>query len=218
MSGRRSTHTRPSIEGDDAAIETAQINLDYATIKAPFTGVVGLRNIDVGNVVTTGSNIVTLVQIEPIAVDFTLPQADLSEVQAAAAQGKPPVLAFDQDGTTPLARGILDVINNEVDPATGTIKLKARFDNKDHKLWPGAFVQVADRHANRTERPRRAVAGCPARSNGPYVWLVSPDQAARTQPVEIGQIQDDRTVIASGLAAGDRIVVAGQYRLTEGAA
>jgi membrane fusion protein, multidrug efflux system len=205
------------IEGDQAAIEAAQINLEFATIKAPFTGVVGLRSIDTGNVVTTGSNIVTLTQVEPIAVDFSLPQSNLSEVQAATAQGKPPVLAFDQDGTTQLARGILDVINNEVDPATGTIKLKARFDNKDHKLWPGAFVQV--RVITTTEPNAIAVLSQAVQRgpNGLYVWLVSSDQSARMQPVELGQIQNGRTVIASGLQAGDRIVIAGQYRLTEGA-
>jgi multidrug efflux system membrane fusion protein len=205
------------IASDQAGIESAQLNLDFATIKAPFAGVVGLRNIDTGNIVTPSANIVTMTQIEPIAVEFTLPQSDLSEVQSAAARGKPPVLAFDQDGKDLLARGSLEVINNEIDPNSGTIKLKARFDNKDHKLWPGAFVQVrvvTRSEPNAVAVPSQAVQRGP---EGPYVWLVPSDQTTRRQPVDLGQIQGDRTIVASGLSAGDRIVVAGQYRLTQGA-
>jgi multidrug efflux system membrane fusion protein len=205
------------IASDQAGIESAQLNLDFATIEAPFTGVVGLRNVDVGNVVAPSANIVTIAQIEPIAVDFTLPQNNLSEVQSAAAQGKPPVLAFDQDGKDLMARGSLEVINNEVDPSSGTIKLKARFENKDHKLWPGAFVQVRvvmKSEPNAIVVPSQAVQRGP---EGPYVWLVSSSQTAQRQPVELGQIQGDRTIVASGLSTGDRIVVAGQYRLTQGA-
>jgi membrane fusion protein, multidrug efflux system len=133
---------KAAIAGDIATIETAQLNLEYATIKAPFPSIVGLRNIDVGNVVSPVTNIVTLTQIEPIAVDFTLPQVDLAAVKAALDRGSPAVTALDQDGSTPLAYGVLQVLNNQVDPTTGTIKLKARFDNRDHKLWPGAFVQA----------------------------------------------------------------------------
>jgi multidrug efflux system membrane fusion protein len=205
------------IANDQAGIESARLNLDFATIKAPFTGVVGLRNVDAGNIVAPSANIVTITQIEPIAVEFTLPQSELSEVQSAAAQGKPPVLAFDQDGKDLLARGSLEVINNEIDPNSGTIKLKARFDNKDHRLWPGAFVQVrvvTRSEPNAVTVPSQAVQRGP---EGPYVWLVPSDQTAWRQPVDLGQIQGDRTIVASGLSAGDRIVVAGQYRLTQGA-
>jgi membrane fusion protein, multidrug efflux system len=207
------------IAADEAAIESAQLNLDFATIKAPFTGVVGLRNVDLGNVVTptTTTDILTLTQIEPIAVDFTLPQADLGLVQAAAAQGKPQVVALDQNGTNVLGHGTLNAINNQVDSTSGTIKLKARFDNNDHKLWPGAFVQVrivVMTEANAIAVPSQAVQRGP---DGPYVWMVSPDRTARVRPIQIEAIQDDRTVIRGGLSEGDRIVVAGQYRLTAGA-
>ena len=134
---------KATIEGDQAAIEAAQLNLDFATITAPFPGVVSLRNIDIGNLVTPAAIIATVTPVEPIAVDFTLPQADLQDIQSAARAGAPEVLVYDQDGKALLAKGQLDVINNQVDQASGTIKLKARFDNKDRKLWPGAFVQVA---------------------------------------------------------------------------
>jgi multidrug efflux system membrane fusion protein len=205
---------KAAIAGDAAAIETAQLDLDHATVKAPFTSVVGLRNVDVGNLVTTSSNIVTITEVEPIAVDFTLPQADLILIQAEP--GKPVVRAFDQSGTTLLAQGDLDAVNNEVDPASGTIKLKARFDNKDHKLWPGLFVQV--RVVTKTEPaalalPSQAVQRGP---NGLYVWLANGDETVRARPVQIEAIQGDITIVASGLSAGDRVVVAGQYRLADG--
>jgi multidrug efflux system membrane fusion protein len=202
--------------GDQAAIESAQLNLDFTTIKAPFAGVVGLRNVDVGNIVTPSSTIVSLTQIEPIAVDFSLPQTALASVQRAAADGKPLVRVFDQDGMSLLAEGALEVINNQVDPTTGTIKLKARFDNRDHKLWPGVFVQVqlvTTTEQNAIALPSEAVQRGP---DGPYVWLISPDQTARLQPVQIAAIQNDRTVIAGGISGGDRVVVSGQYRLTQG--
>jgi membrane fusion protein, multidrug efflux system len=208
---------KATIEGDQAAIEAAQLNLDFATITAPFPGVVSLRNIDIGNLVTPAAIIATVTQIEPIAVDFTLPQADLQDVQSAARAGTPEVLVYDQDGKNLLAKGQLEVINNQVDQASGTIKLKARFDNKDRKLWPGAFVQVAV--VIRTDQealgvPSEAVQHGP---NGTYVWLISPRETANRQAVQIGEIQSGVTVITSGVKAGDRIVVTGQYSLTQGA-
>jgi multidrug efflux system membrane fusion protein len=208
---------KSAIEGDDAAIEAAQINLEFATVKAPFPGVVSLRNVDLGNLVTPATSIGTVTQIEPIAVDFTLPQGDLGDVRKAAAKGEPLVLAYDQAGKALLAKGVLEVINNQIDQGSGTIKLKARFENKDHRLWPGEFVQVAV--VIRTEpkalaAPSEAVQRGP---NGPYVWLVSKDETANRRPVRIGEIQNGVTVIESGLQAGDRIVVSGQYGVTQGA-
>ncbi|MGP0041139.1 MAG: efflux RND transporter periplasmic adaptor subunit [Rhodomicrobium sp.] len=206
-----------AIEGDNAAIETAQLNLEYGTVQAPFTGVVSLRNIDAGNLVNTSTVIGTITEIEPIAVDFTLPQSDLADIQEAAAHGTPAVLVFDESGKTQLSKGVLDVINNQIDQASGTIKLKARFDNKDHKLWPGEFVQA--QVVIRTEPealavPSEAVQHGP---NGAYVWLVSPKDTVRRQPIEIGAIEGGETVIASGVKAGERVVLAGQYGLTQGA-
>ncbi|MGA9763850.1 MAG: efflux RND transporter periplasmic adaptor subunit [Rhodomicrobium sp.] len=206
-----------AIEGDNAAIETAQLNLEYGTVQAPFTGVVSLRNIDAGNLVNTSTVIGTITEIEPIAVDFTLPQSDLGDIQEAAAHGTPAVLVYDESGKTQLSKGVLDVINNQIDQASGTIKLKARFDNKDHKLWPGEFVQA--QVVIRTEPealavPSEAVQHGP---NGAYVWLVSPKDTVRRQPIEIGAIEGGETVIASGVKAGERVVLAGQYGLTQGA-
>jgi multidrug efflux system membrane fusion protein len=206
-----------AIQGDEAAIETAQLNLEYATFEAPFTGVVSLRNIDAGNLVTPASAIGTITQIEPIAVDFTLPQSDLQDLQAAEAKGNPTVLVYNESGKILLSRGVLEVINNQIDQASGTIKLKARFDNKDHKLWPGAFVQV--KVVVQTD-PRALAVSSNAIQHGPsgtYVWLVSSDQTARRQPVQVSDIEGDQTVVSAGLKPGDRIIVAGQYGVTEGA-
>jgi multidrug efflux system membrane fusion protein len=205
------------VRGDQAAIDGARIQLDYATIKAPFAGTVGIRSVDIGNVVSAASTVVSLTQIEPIAVIFTLPQDDLGVLQAAMNRGKPTVLVYDQQGKALLGRGALDVINNAIDQSTGTIKLKARFDNQNHALWPGQFVQV--RVVTSTEPAAVAIASDAVQRgpNGPYVWLVAADNTARMQPIGIGQIQDGETVVSSGLSAGDHIVVAGQFGVTPGA-
>jgi membrane fusion protein, multidrug efflux system len=208
---------KAAIEGDKAAIEAAQLNLEFATVKAPFPGIVSLRNIDNGNLVTPAATVGTVTQIEPIAVDFTLPQADLADVQSAAGKRTPAVLVYGQSGDDLLAKGQLDVVNNQVDQASGTIKLKARFENKDHKLWPGAFVQAAliiRTEQNALTVPSEAIQRGP---NGPYVWLVASDQAVHRHPVQIGEIQGSLTIISNGVKASDRVVIAGQYGLTEGA-
>jgi multidrug efflux system membrane fusion protein len=208
---------KAAIEGDEAAIESAQVNLEFATVKSPFAGIVSLRTVDTGNLVNSSTSIGTVTQIEPIAVNFTLPQADLSDIQAAAKSGSPTVLAYEQSGNKLLSKGSLEVINNQVDQASGTIKLKARFENKDHKLWPGAFVQASV--VIRTEQNALAVPS-EAVQRGPdnaYVWLVGSDQTVHRQPVQIGEIQNGVTVISKGVAPGQRIVVTGQYSLIQGA-
>jgi len=208
---------KAAIEGDQAAIEASQLNLEFATVKAPFRGIVSLRNIDAGNLVTPSAIIGTVTQIEPIAVNFTLPQSDLGDVQSAARKGIPAVLVYGQSGSDLLSKGQLDVVNNQVDQASGTIKLKARFENRDHKLWPGAFVQAA--LIIRTEQNALAVSSDAVQRgpNGAYVWLVLSDQTAHRRPVQIGETQNGITVVSSGVKAGDHLVVTGQYGLTEGA-
>jgi multidrug efflux system membrane fusion protein len=205
------------VAADRAAVESAQIQLNYTTIKAPFAGVVGIRSIDIGNVVSPTSAIVTLTQIEPIAAIFSLPQADLDVLQTAITHGNPAVLACDEQGKRQLAHGTLEEINNAIDQTTGTIKLKARFDNQTHALWPGQFVQV--RVVTSTDPsaivvPSEAVQRGP---NGPYVWLIASDLTALLKPVTIAQIQGPDAVLKGGLAVGDHIVVAGQLRLSQGA-
>jgi multidrug efflux system membrane fusion protein len=205
------------VRGDQAAIDSAQIQLNYTTIRAPFAGIVGIRSVDIGNVVSTTSTIVSLTQIEPVAVIFSLPQSDLSLLQAAMTRANPAVLVYDQKGKTLLQHGTLYVINNTIDQTTGTIKLKAKFNNQNHALWPGQFVQV--RVVTSTEPAAIAVPSAAVQRgpNGPYAWLVGNDNTVRLQPIQLGQNQGSETVITRGLSAGDQLVVAGQFRLTQGA-
>src|SRR6267142_7023397 len=130
------------IQADTALIENAQTQLDYATVKAPISGVIGLRRVDVGNIVNaaTQTGIVSIAQIEPIAVIFTAPEDQLPEIKAALAASPPKVIAMSTDGTRVLSTGVLALINNQVDTTSGTIRLKAVFENKDHALWPGQSV------------------------------------------------------------------------------
>src|SRR6476661_5283266 len=132
------------IQADTAQIETAQTQLDYATVKAPISGIVGLRQVDVGNIVnaSTQTGIVTIAQIEPITVIFTAPEDQLPEIRAALATSPPKTIALSTDGKRVLSTGILSLINNQVDTSSGTIRLKAVFDNKDHALWPGQSVST----------------------------------------------------------------------------
>jgi membrane fusion protein, multidrug efflux system len=207
-----------NVQGDDAAIAQAQLNLGFTQITAPIAGRVGLRQVDVGNLIHASDQggIVTITQIHPISVVFTLPQDALPEVQDAMAAGKPAVLAFSADGKRELSRGELLTPDNTIDTATGTIRLKANFANPDNRLWPGQFVNA--RLLLRTEAhaltvPSEAVERGP---NGLYVYLVKPDKTVTMQPVKVGQDDGKVAVIHEGLSDGQSVVVAGQSRLSNG--
>ena len=135
---------RAAIASDQAAIDNAQTQLSYTTITSPISGVTGIRRVDIGNIVqpTDATPIVTITQIQPISVIFTLPQKDLPEVQAAIRKGPLRAIAYPQDGTDALGEGSLLLVNNQISQASGTVELKATFPNKNGKLWPGEFVQV----------------------------------------------------------------------------
>ncbi len=207
-----------ALKGDDAAIEAAQLNLSFCYIAAPFDGRVGLRLVDPGNLVhaTDPGGIVTLTEVRPISVVFTLPQADLPAIVAEMANRKLEVAAWSSDDKAALARGTLLTPDNAIDPTTGTIRLKATFPNQDDKLWPGQFVEA--RLLLRTETqvvavPTRAVQHGP---NGLYVYVVQPDSTVQRQPIEA----EDRgpvMAITKGLDAGQQIVLDGQSRLENGA-
>ena len=205
------------IAGDDAAIETAQLNLGYCTLTAPVDGRVGLRLVDPGNLVhasdTTG--IITLTQVRPISLVFTLPQQNLPAIVEAMAQGKLPVVARSGDDKRELAQGTLLTPDNAIDPTTGMIKLKAQFANQDDKLWPGQFVE-----AGLLVRTERQVVAVPSRAvqhgqDALYVYVVRPDSTVQRQPVE-GQDRGDVMVISKGLDAGQELVLDGQSRLENG--
>jgi len=207
------------LAADDAAIANAQTQLDYATIKAPISGVTGLRQVDKGNIVNaaTQTGIVTIAQIEPIAVIFTAPEERVLDIHRALAAHPLQVIALSSDGKTRLSEdGTLAVVNNQVDSNSGTVRLKAVFANKDHALWPGLSVQtrlLVKTLANAVVVPNDAVQHG---SNGLYAYVVDADNKAELRKIEIGAANDQRTVIERGLEPGDRVVVAGQYKVKPG--
>ena len=210
-----------AVRGDDAAIAAAQLNLGFTRITSPIEGRVGLRQIDAGNFIraadpnTTG--IVTIAQIHPISLIFTLPQDSLPRVQAAMRRGKLPVMAYSSDDRTKLSDGELLTLDSSIDATTGTIKLKAVFPNADDNLWPGQFVNVRmqlDVRAGVVTLPSQAIQ---RGANGLYVYTVTPEGTAALQPVEVDQEDGQVAVVAKGLAGTERVVLAGQSRLSNGA-
>lgn len=210
--------SQANIQGDEAAMATAKLNLDFASIASPIDGRTGLRLVDPGNLVhaSDATGIVTVTQIHPIAVIFTLPQESLPQVQAAMADRHLPVTAFAQDDRTRLAEGTLLTVDNQIDQSTGTIKLKSVFPNTDNKLWPGQFVNVRLQVGTLTHAltvPSIAVQRGP---NGLYVYLVGSDSAVKMQPVDVQQDDGKVAVIDRGLDDGASVVTAGQSRLQDG--
>ena len=209
---------KATILADQAAIESAETQLSYATIVAPIDGNVGFRQVDAGNIVHAGDQIpiTVLTEIKPAMAVFTLPQRDLGPVREAMLKGSVPVLAFDQDNTQQLATGTLLLIDNQIDQTTSTIRLKASFPNEDARLWPGEFVRVrvlADTLKNVVTVPLAVVQRS---SQGLFAWVIAADDTAENRPISVGPSDDAVTVVTSGLQAGERVVVSGQYRLRAG--
>ncbi len=208
-----------AIKADDAQIATAQLNLDYSLVRAPIAGRTGARQVDVGNLVQTAqnANLVTITQLKPIFVSFTVPATRLDDIRKSQAKGALEVIAYAMDDKTELAHGELTLIDNQVDAATGTIHLKAQFDNAGEPLWPGEFVDariVLATRENAVTVPEDAVMRGP---NGAYVYVLKADDTAERRAVEIAATQEGVAVVSKGLTAGERIVTEGQYRLTDGA-
>jgi multidrug efflux system membrane fusion protein len=210
-----------NVRGGDAAIAAAQLNLSFTQITSPIEGRVGLRQLDPGNYIRTAdpasTGIVTIAQIHPIALIYTLPQDTLPQLQQAMRKGKLQVLAYSSDDRTKLSEGELLTIDSAIDASTGTIKLKAIFPNTDDNLWPGQFVNVRtqlDIRRGALTVPSAAVQRGP---NGLYVFRIEVDGAAALQLVEVDQDDGHIAVIAKGLEGGERVVIAGQSRLSIGA-
>ena len=206
-----------SLKGDDAAVETAQLNLSFCYIAAPFDGRVGLRQLDPGNIVHASdpAGIMMITQVRPIAVVFTLPQRQLPEIVEAMGKGTLPVTAWSNDEQKQLSQGSLLTPDNMIDPATGTVKLKATFANVDDRLWPGQFVEA--RVQVRTE-PQVVTVPSQAVQHGMtnlYVYVVKPDSTVERQTVEAVN-RGDVMVITRGLQEGQEIVLDGQSRLDNG--
>ncbi|MDE2601667.1 MAG: efflux RND transporter periplasmic adaptor subunit [Bradyrhizobium sp.] len=207
------------IAADEAAIANAQTQLDYTQVKSPISGVAGLRQVDIGNIVNaaTQTGIVTIAQIEPIAVIFTAPEEQLPYINEAQAVQPLKVFAITTDGKKPLAEGSLAVINNQVDTTSGTIRLKAVFDNKNHALWPGQSVStrlLVKTLKDATVVPDDAIQHG---TNGLYVYSVSHDNKAELHQVKVSQSIDGRSVIDAGVSPGQQVITAGQYKVSPGA-
>jgi membrane fusion protein, multidrug efflux system len=203
---------------DQAAIDNARAILSYTDVIAPLAGRTGIRLVDEGNLVraqdTTG--IVVITQVQPIAVFFSLPQQDLPDLNKGMAEGPLPVDAFGADSKTPLDRGKVVVIDNQVDQTTGTVKLKGEFPNANLQLWPGQFVNVRvliDTLRQVVVVPTAAIQRGP---NGTFVYVLKDDSTVTVRRVTITQQDDQRAVVGSGLKAGERVVTTGFARLTEG--
>ena len=207
-----------TIQADKATIENAEVQLGYTTITAPIDGRTGIRHIDKGNIVHAADTggLVVITQLKPISLIFTLPQDDLPAIAAAQKNGKLAVTAFTRTGTTQLGVGVLELVDNEIDPATGTIRLKARFPNDDLTLWPGEFVnarlQIGVVRNGLTVDSRVPQRGL----NGVVAYVIKPDDTVEIRPIAVGQDYQGQTIVNKGLSAGDRVVVDGQLRLESG--
>ena len=206
---------KASIAADEAAIETAQTNLDYTDIRAPSDGRVGVRLVDPGNLVRASDpgSIAILVQAQPAAVLFTLPAQTLDDVREAQRHGDVEVEAYDRDNRKLLSTGKLATIDNVIDQTTASYKLKATFANADETLWPGEFVNarlLVDTIKNALTVPDAAVQRGP---NGLFVWALTPENKAVPKPIKTGPSVSGMTIVTSGLSDGDRVVTGGQYKL-----
>jgi multidrug efflux system membrane fusion protein len=207
--------TKASIAADDAAIETAQTNLDYTNIVATSDGRMGVRMVDPGNIVHASDQgaIAILTQTEPITVTFTLPAQNLDDVRDAMARGTVEVAAYDRNNSRLLSTGTLTTIDNLIDPTTATFRLKATFKNADEKLWPGEFVNarlLVDTRKDVVVIPPLAVQRGP---RGLFAWVVKADGTVEPRPIETSATTGDRTIVVSGVNDGDRVVTDGQYKL-----
>jgi multidrug efflux system membrane fusion protein len=208
------------IKADDALIRAAEVNLSYTRLTSPIDGVTGIRQIDVGNVIspTNTNGLVIVTQVEPISLIFTLPETVLPQIQQRQLETKAPltVLAYSQDDTIKLDQGVLGLVNNQILQTTGSIQLKANFPNTAHRLWPGELVNVRllldTRHKGLTVPASVVQQG----QLGPYAYVIGPDGSVEIRPIKVAQISDGQALIDSGLEANEQVVVDGQYKLQPG--
>jgi multidrug efflux system membrane fusion protein len=206
------------VRTDQAQIDNAKLQIVYCNITAPFTGRVGLRQVDPGNIVHAADTnpMLILTQLQPIAVVFTLPEDELPTVAQHMKNSTLAVEAYSRDNQTKLATGKLQTIDNQIDPTTGTAKLKAVFDNKDNQLWPNQFVNanlLLETRKNSLVLPAAALLRGP---QGTFVYLVKPDNTVEARPVAVALTQGNITVVSSGLNPGDTVVTDGQDKLQTG--
>jgi multidrug efflux system membrane fusion protein len=206
------------VKADEAAIASAQAVLDYTRILAPIDGRTGIRLVDEGNIIRASGDagIVTITQVQPISVLFTLPQQQLPQVSRAMAKGAVPAEAMDADNKSVLDAGVLQVVDNQVDQTTGTVRMKADFPNASLQLWPGQFVNVRlriDTLRQVVVVPTPAIQRGP---QGPFVYVINAEERAGVRPVTLAMQNDTESVVRSGLEAGERVITSGFSRLQDG--
>src|SRR5580704_6118386 len=209
-----------AIKADQALIDAAKVQLSYTRLTSPINGVVGIRQIDVGNIISpsTTNGLCVVTQLNPISLIFTLPETSLPQIQQQEQKAKSPlaVIAYNQDDKIQLDQGVLGLVNNEILQTTGSIQLKANFPNGLHRLWPGELINarlLLDTRHNGLTVPASVVQQGP---NGAYAYVVNPDNTVAIRPVKVAQISDGQALIDSGLTANEQVVVDGQYKLQPG--
>jgi len=207
-----------TVKADQAAIDSATVQLDYTTIVSPIDGRTGIRQVDQGNIVhaVDVNGLVVITQLRPISLIFTLPEQTLGQIQKEASPNDITVLAVDRDNSTLLGQGKLAVIDNQIDTTTGTIRLKANFPNDDLRLWPGQFVNarlLLNTRKNGLVVPASVIQRGP---QGSYAFVIKDDQSVEVRPVKVAQIEKGEALIDEGLQANERVVVDGQYKLQVG--
>src|ERR1700741_4503082 len=210
-----------AIKSDQALIDAAKVQLSYTRLTSPIDGVVGIRQIDVGNIISPSNTngLVVVTQLHPISLIFTLPETSLPQIQLQQQKIKTPlkVLAYNQDNTMKLDEGVLGLVNNEILQTTGSIQLKANFSNKGNRLWSGELVNarlLLDTRHNGLTVPAALVQQGP---KGPYTWVINPDNPVAIRQIKVAQISDGQALIDSGLDPNEQVVVDGQYKLQPGA-
>jgi membrane fusion protein, multidrug efflux system len=209
-----------AIKADQALIDAAKVQLSYTRLTSPIDGVVGIRQIDVGNIISPSNTngLVVVTQLHPISLIFTLPETSLPQIQQQQQNTKTPltVFAYNQDDTIQLDQGQLGLVNNEILQTTGSIQLKANFSNTSNRLWPGELVNarlLLDTRHNGLTVPAAVVQ---QGAKGPYAYVVNPDNTVAIRPIKVAQISDGQALIDSGLKANEQVVVDGQYKLQPG--
>jgi len=208
---------RAQIRQDEAAIESARTDLEYTVIRAPIDGRTGIREVDVGNLVTPGDagGIATIAQLQPISVIFTLPETHISELIQAKAAGRVALRA--SVGGKVIGEGALEVIDNRIDQNTGTIRLKGTFPNRPITLWPGQFVNVRLHLKTLEDATVIPSAAVQQGVSGQFVYRIEPDRTVKLTPVEIAREDENRAVVATGIQAGDKVAISGFANLKDGA-
>jgi multidrug efflux system membrane fusion protein len=209
-----------AIKADQALIDAAKVQLSFTRLTSPINGVVGIRQIDVGNIISpsTMNGLCIVTQLDPISLIFTLPETVLPQIQEQQQKTKAPlaVVAYNQDNTIELGRGQLGLVNNEILQTTGSIQLKANFANKQNRLWPGELINarlLIDTRHNGLTVPAAVVQQGP---NGAFAYVINPDDTVSIRQIKVAQVSDGQALIDSGLNTNERVVVDGQYKLQPG--